>query len=101
MTGSPGTEAGHHRFLRPRVIAGLALAGLILVLFAAWNAAGQPFWSPGYPYDHALDRAISVRVGELIAIASAGLGAVLILLAAALFGYWLVRSSDRRHRGAH
>jgi hypothetical protein len=101
MSGSSSTEAGPRRFCRPRFIAGLALAGLILVLFGAWNAAGQPLWSPGYPYDHALDRAISARVGELVAIAAACLGGVLLVVAAALFGFWLARWSHQRHRAAH
>lgn len=100
MTGSSCPETGHRRFCRPRVIVGLALAGLVLVLFGAWNAAGQPLWSPGYPYDHALDRAIAARAGELVAIVSACVGAALLVLAAVLFGYLLVRLSHQRHRGA-
>jgi hypothetical protein len=87
MTGSSCTDTGHHRFCRPRLIVSLALAGLVLVVFAAWNAAGQPLWPPGYPYDHALDRAISARVGETVAIAAGCAGIVLLVLAGALFGY--------------
>jgi hypothetical protein len=101
MTGSSCTEPGHLRFCRPRVIAGLALAGVVLVLFGAWNAAGQPLWPPGYPYDHALDRAIPARVGLTLAIGSACVGAAFVVLAAALLGYWLMRSSHQRHRRAH
>jgi membrane protein DedA with SNARE-associated domain len=95
-------ETSRHRFFRPRVFAGLAVAGLVLALFAVWDAAGQPRWPEGYLYyDHALDRAISARVGELLAIVSACVGIALLVLAAGLFGYWLVRSSRQRHRPAH
>jgi hypothetical protein len=78
----------------------MALVGLVLVLFGAWNAAGQPLWSPDYPYDHVLDRAIAARIGETVAVVSACIGATFILLAAALFGYRLMQSSHQPHRGA-
>jgi hypothetical protein len=95
-------ETSQHRFLRPRIFSRLAVAGLVLALFAVWDAAGQPLWpGEGYPYDHALDRAISARVGELLAVFSACAGGALLVLAAALFGYWLLRSSRRHHRAAH
>ena len=95
-------DTSHHRFFRPRVFAGLALAGLVLALFAVWDAAGQPLLPDGYLYyDHALHRAISARVGELLAIVSGCIGIALLVLAAALFGYWFVRSSRERHRVAH
>jgi membrane protein DedA with SNARE-associated domain len=95
-------ETSHHRFFRPRVFAGLALAGLVLALFAVWDAAGQPLWPEGYLYyDHALDRAMSARVGELLAFVSGCVGIALLVLAAALFGYWLMHRSRERHRAAH
>jgi hypothetical protein len=76
------------------------LAGLVLVSFGIWNAAGQPPWGADFPYDHVLDRAVPARVGESLAIASAWLGGVLLVAAAALFGYWLVHVSRERHRSA-
>ena len=94
-------EPSRCRLCAPRIIAALALGGLVLALIGVRAAGGQPIWPPDYAYEHALDQAMGARIGELVAIASAYLGAAFILLAAVLLGYWLVRSSHQRHRGAH
>ena len=98
---SGATEPRRCRLCAPRIIAALALGGFALVLIGVRAAGGQPIWPPGYAYEHVLNRAIGARVGELVAIASAYVGAAFIVLAAVLFSYRLVRSSHRRQRGAH
>ena len=94
------TATRYCRLCTPRIIAALALGGLVLVLVGV-RAARQPIWPPDFAYERAWDRAMGAQLGELVALAAAYLGAAFIVLAAVLLGYRLARSIYQRHRGAH